>query len=207
MKHILLSLLTIFAITLTACSFSSTNTQTGSTQTTNGITTETQLALGSLKLEDTEYAITREQATELLPMWQVYGDLLTSDTAAQEEIDALIEQIQETMTTDQMQTITQMGFTQQDVAAVVQASTVFTSTSQNDSSVTVPTGGGGQGGGGVGPADFAGGPPAGGGGADFGGAGGPAAGLQQSQNSQTSSGSVRISGIPSRASGGTDPGS
>jgi len=79
-----------------------------------------QLVLGTLKLEDTDQAVTKQQATELLPMWQVYQDLTSSDTAAQEEIDGLTEQIQETMSADQMSTITSMNLTQQDVFAITQ---------------------------------------------------------------------------------------
>lgn len=80
---------------------------------------ETQLVVGTFKLEDTELAVTAEQAGNLLMFWQVYVDLGESDTAAQAEIDALVEQVQETMTAQQVETILSMQITQQDVVALV----------------------------------------------------------------------------------------
>jgi len=106
----------LFTILVTACS----STQSASTQTSDDLPMAAQLVLGTLKLEDTDQAVTKQQATELLPMWQVYQDLTSSDTAAQEEIDGLTEQIQETMSADQMSTITSMNLTQQDVFAITQ---------------------------------------------------------------------------------------
>jgi hypothetical protein len=44
-----------------------------------------------------EDAVTAEQAQELLPLWETLKVLESSDTAATQEKDALIEQIQETM--------------------------------------------------------------------------------------------------------------
>ncbi|MBK9925129.1 MAG: hypothetical protein IPP66_07535 [Anaerolineales bacterium] len=188
MKKILLSILMVFAVALTACSPSSSTAQAST-----GALSETQLVLGSLKLEDTSYGITVEQANELLPMWQVYDELTNSDTAAQEEIDALVEQIQETMTSEQIQAITDMQLTQQDVFTTMQTTNIA-STSQSDSSVTVPSSGGGM---------PAGGPPDGGGGAppdmsggmpsDAGGGDAPNTGAGQSQNAQTGSDQAQMS--------------
>jgi hypothetical protein len=64
--------------------------------------------------------VTAKQAAELLPLWQTMKVLSESDTAAQQEKDALIEQIQETMTATQMQTITDMKLTRADMFALVQ---------------------------------------------------------------------------------------
>jgi hypothetical protein len=80
--------------------------------------------VGTLQLEGTEQAVTSEQAQELLPMWQVYQDISNSSTAAQSEIDGLVEQIQETMSAGQMQAITVMNLTQQDVSATIQAQNI-----------------------------------------------------------------------------------
>lgn len=79
-----------------------------------------KLVIGSFKLEDTGNAITPEQAAELIPLWQVFTQLSTSDTAAQEEITALAEQIQETMTQEQITAIDTMNLTQQDVFTTMQ---------------------------------------------------------------------------------------
>lgn len=80
----------------------------------------TKLAIGTLKLDGTASAITPKQAVELLPLWQVYQQISISDTAAQEEISALTDQIQETMTPDQMKTINNLNLSQQDVFAFMQ---------------------------------------------------------------------------------------
>ena len=73
------------------------------------------LILGTFRLEDTDLAIQADQAAELLPLWQVLKNLLDSDTAAQEEITALINQISETMTDEQWQAIEDMNLTMQDL--------------------------------------------------------------------------------------------
>lgn len=75
---------------------------------------QTLLILGTFKLEDTDLAIQADQAAELLPLWQVLKNLLDSDTAAQEEITALINQISETMTDEQWQAIEDMNLTMED---------------------------------------------------------------------------------------------
>src|SRR5512141_2547442 len=80
----------------------------------------TKLAIGTLKLEGTTSAITPTQAKDLLPLWQVYSSLITSDTAAQEEKDALAQQIQETMTADQVKAIESLNLTQRDVFTSMQ---------------------------------------------------------------------------------------
>ena len=120
MKKVFLTTLLLLALTLTACSGTANTNQASSTQESATLPTATQLIVGTLKLDGTKQAVTSDQAKDLLVMWQVYQDLASSDTAAQEEIDSLVEQIQETMTTDQMSTIKAMNLTQQDVFAVMQ---------------------------------------------------------------------------------------
>jgi len=77
-----------------------------------------KLALGTFKLEDTEYAVDSEQAAELLPLWKALRSLSESETAATTEIDALLNQIQDTMTSEQLTTIDSMELTGQDMAAI-----------------------------------------------------------------------------------------
>ena len=196
MKKLFTPTLIVLTILLTACGASATDTPANTT--TNDLPTATQLALGSLKLEDTEYAITAKQATELLPMWQVYKELINSDTAAQAEIDALTEQIQETMTSEQMQAISDMQLTQQDMLTAMQEANTFTSTSQSDSNVSVPSGssggmptGGPPDGGGV-PPDMSGGMPS-----DFGGIAPDMNAGGIPQNAQTGTGQASaVSSVP-----------
>lgn len=77
-----------------------------------------QLALGSLSLETTESAIDTVLAAELLPLWQAYQSLSTSDTAAEAELNAVLNQIQDTMTPEQVQAIADMKLTEARVDAL-----------------------------------------------------------------------------------------
>lgn len=121
MKKSFFSILILLALILSACGTSQTNLPSTQAMPDNGELPEiTKLVIGTLNLKDTENAITPEQAKELLPLWQVYLSLLTSDTAAQEEIDVLVEQIGETMTPEQIQAIEAMQLSQEDRFTVMQ---------------------------------------------------------------------------------------
>jgi hypothetical protein len=156
MKKLTFSIFTVLILALTACSSTSDTQQVSPEQSTNASPTELPLAsklvIGSFKLEGTENAITVEQATQLIPLWQVYQQLSTSDTAAQEEITSLAEQIQETMTTDQMAAIDAMNLTPQDVFTTMQEQGIQfggnrqqnQSGNQQNGNNFVPPGGGGE---------------------------------------------------------------
>lgn len=188
MKKILFSALMIFAIVLTACSSSPTGAPSGSTN--DNLPIETQMAVGTLKLAGTDQDVTAEQAQELLILWQTYQQLSKSDTAAQVEVDGLVDQIQETMTVAQLQAITDMQVTQQDVMTSMQGVTVATGSS-SESTVSVPAGA--PSGAGGPPADGGGAPPDGGTGMDM---GAGASGADQSQDSQTASSSQSLAQVP-----------
>jgi hypothetical protein len=176
-KKLLPILLIVLAITVTACNTSSTGTPIGSTS--NDLPIASQLAVGTLKLAGTDQAVTAEQAKDLVVYWETYKQLTQSDTAAQAEYDGLIAQIEETLTADQMQAITDMSITQQDVFASMQGVTVTTGISSS-STVSVPSGlAGGP------PADGGGAPPDGGMGGEMGGAA-PVSSTDQTQNTQAS---------------------
>jgi len=185
-KRIATSILMILAIALTACGAAPASTSTSSTNSSKTALTELQLAVGILKLESTEKEVTKEQAPELLMIWQVYADLNQSDTAVQTEIEALAEQVQETLTADQIQAIRDMQITQRDAAAFTQGSTV-TSVSQTSSNTT--TQGGGM---------PAGGPPDGGGiPSDFGGGAGATTSTNKTSNAQAGSDLASSASVPS----------
>ena len=124
MKKITPMILTILILALTACGSASNRTnrnsvsQSGST--TGQLPATTQLIMGTLKLDGSDQAVTAKQAADLLPLWQTMKVLSESDTAAQQEKDALIAQIQETMTAEQIQAITDMKLTRADMFALVQ---------------------------------------------------------------------------------------
>ena len=125
----LAAVIVVLVMVLVACGAKSSNTslQTGSSNNsaanaTPGARNFTQplplaesLVIGTFKLEGTANAITPTQATALVPLWQAYAQLTSSNTAAQAEIDAVIAQIQSTMTPQQVQAITTMKLTRQDL--------------------------------------------------------------------------------------------
>ncbi len=125
MKKLTLIFLTFIILTLSACGSTSNRNnpvsvnQNGSSN--GSLPAATQLALGTLKLEGTDNAVTAEQAAELLPLWQTMQVLYSSDTAANQEIEALSTQIRETMTAKQMQAITAMNLNRQDMFSIMQA--------------------------------------------------------------------------------------
>jgi hypothetical protein len=191
-KTTLLLILTA-AWLLTACSGTRSNTSNNGfgsqgTASTGNLSAALQVALGTLKLDKTANTITKEQAAELLPLWETLKDLESSDTAADQEKEALIIQIQETMTQQQMQAITGMNLTRQDMFSILQ-SQGFSFASQNGTAQTqngntTRNSGRNFGGGG----GFAGGPPpdggfTGGGGGFFQGQRTQANGTSTNQNS------------------------
>ena len=81
----------------------------------NALPPASQLVVGTLMLEDTEYAVESELASYLTPYWKLYKNLLESDNTAQEELNGLIADIQEVMTPDQVNYIAGLELTQEDL--------------------------------------------------------------------------------------------
>lgn len=77
-----------------------------------------QLALGTFKLEQTDNAVSAAQAGELLPLWKAVRSLGRSETAASQETQAVLRQIQQTMTHEQLDAIAAMQLSYQDIAAL-----------------------------------------------------------------------------------------
>src|SRR5574341_1967738 len=86
----------------------------------NSISVEEQLIVGTFKLEDTDLAIDSQAASQLLPLWNLLKELEDSGSAADEEIRAVEEQIQATMSNEQIKAIKDMQLTQSDIASVLQ---------------------------------------------------------------------------------------
>jgi len=82
---------------------------------------EEKLAVGTLKLEGTDQAVTAEQASTLLPLWKAVKSLSSSDTISQDEITALYDQIKEAMTDGQVQAIENLNLTQEDMTALMES--------------------------------------------------------------------------------------
>jgi hypothetical protein len=81
---------------------------------------QTQLIVGSLRLEESEAAVTGQQAADLIPLWKAVRSLSGSDTAAEAELEALLEQILQTMTDEQLAAIAAMQLTQEDLLSMLQ---------------------------------------------------------------------------------------
>ncbi len=184
--------MTILAIlsVLVACNKTTTRTHSGTGGNTAPLSTATQLLVGTFKLEGTDLAVTSAQAQQLLPLWETLQELSTSNIAATAEINAVVDQIKNTMTTQQMDKITSMKLTQQDIMSLMSQAGV---SPNSGSATTTPMalngypgggnaqgeggapGGGAPGGGGPGGGAPGGGMPSGGGGDQeiMGGAGGP----------------------------------
>ena len=78
-----------------------------------------RLLFGTLMLEDSDLAINPMMATELLPLWQAARTLYASGTSAVEEQDAILKQISEVMTTEQLAGIQAMDLTTEDMRAAM----------------------------------------------------------------------------------------
>jgi hypothetical protein len=124
-----------------------------------------QLAIGTLMLEETENAVTVQQAGELLPNWQMLQALQRSGTAAQVELDAVLNQIQRAMTQEQLTVIKEKQLTIDSLMELVQeqglargfASGLGGGAGFRPPAGVIPDGGGGGPGGGFGPRGFGGG--------------------------------------------------
>jgi hypothetical protein len=123
---------------------------------TGGTSLSTQLLLGTLKLEGTDQAVDADQARELLPLWKAVKSLSNSDTASSIEMEALYQQIQETMTEAQMQAISGFTFDGESMRTLMdnlglqtgpgQGGTANNNTASQNSQRQVPPDGGGPGG-------------------------------------------------------------
>jgi len=81
---------------------------------------QTQLTLGILKLEETDLAVDTEQAAELLTLWQAIRSLSSSDITAEGEIEAIVNQILDTMSSEQLEAIAAMELTQESILELTQ---------------------------------------------------------------------------------------
>jgi hypothetical protein len=78
----------------------------------NALPASTQLALGILRLEDTPQAVTQAQAKALLPLWEAFqGSALQNQT----EQNAVLKQIEGTLSAEQVKSIAAMQLTQDDL--------------------------------------------------------------------------------------------
>ncbi|NPA93204.1 MAG: hypothetical protein GXO56_05945 [Chloroflexi bacterium] len=126
-KHTLFRILALFsvlALGLAACS--SSNEAAETTDQAADVTTQTDapesvvLLVGTWKLDGTPQEITAEQAAKLLPLWQLFQTLSTSDTTAPEEVEAVLKQIKQVMTPEQLEAIAAMNITLDEMRTFMQ---------------------------------------------------------------------------------------
>jgi len=142
------SLILIAVLLLDTCG---TAASTSTVSTSNNLSTAAELALGTLKLEGTNTAVTSTQATQLLTLWEGYQSLSESDTSSKVELEALVKQIQGTMTTDQVKAIEAMNLTDQSMSEIMgtlggsnNASAPASTPGSSGLSQDVPSGGQGE---------------------------------------------------------------
>jgi len=115
----------------------------------NALTVQSQLALGTLKLEESAQAVSDAQAADLYPLWSAYQALGESDITAGAELTALLGQIQDNMTAAQLEAIAALALTDDDVTSMLEDGTLTRSmaSSGKEDGETMGSGGGGGGGG------------------------------------------------------------
>ncbi len=109
----------------------------------NALPANSQLALGTLRLEGTKDAVTPAQAKTLLPLWQaIQNGVLQTDA----ETNAVLKQIEGTMTAEQLAAIAAMQLTAEDVTAYAQENGVAMGSPPGAGAMATPPAGSAQGG-------------------------------------------------------------
>ncbi len=83
-----------------------------------------QLAVGTLQLEETELAVDETLAAEILPLWQAAQSLSNSETAASAEVEAVLNQIQDAMSPDQVTAIADMSLTSDSLTELMESGAI-----------------------------------------------------------------------------------
>lgn len=122
-KFLYIAIFVLVVVTLAACSDSQSATapnQTDDLAVQAGQPMQNRLAVGILALEGTDQAVTPEQAQALLPLWKAVKSLSASDTASSEEIAALYDQVEESLTAEQIQAIQALNLSPEDTQALME---------------------------------------------------------------------------------------
>ncbi len=149
MKKLLMIPMIVFTLLIASCSSDTAESEavppeTDTTTTTliadswsidyeDAASARSQLALGTLQLEDSDLALSKEQAVTLLPLWQALLALESSDITAPEELEAVQNQIILGMNDDQIAAISAMQITNLDLTTFYSDQGVVVSTPSADS--------------------------------------------------------------------------
>lgn len=79
-----------------------------------------KLALGTMKLEETSFPVSQQQAQALLPYWKALSTLTQSDSTAIQEVEAVLKQIQNQMTAEQLAAIDGMEMSMADLTTLAE---------------------------------------------------------------------------------------
>jgi hypothetical protein len=130
----LLTLFVVLAIALSACGAGAPAVSAPSPDTytspnldvtySNALPARMQLALGTLKLADTNTPVSAEQAAKFLPLWQALQSMTTSGNSASAEVNALLSQIEAVFSAEQMTAIKDMKMTFTDMTTWASANGV-----------------------------------------------------------------------------------
>jgi hypothetical protein len=138
MKKYLLPLLLVTILALASCASPKNPTmvilnltQAAATFGPGKVSAAEELIIGTLKLQGTAQAPTKDQAAALLPLWSRYQSLTltqvrgqaqtqTASSVNKAQADALLAQIRSEMTAEQLKAITEMKINQQTVLEVMQ---------------------------------------------------------------------------------------
>lgn len=134
-----------------------------STDYSDALPLEMQLAFGTLQLEDTNLAVTAEQAEAILPYWRVLQSLTQTGNAADAEINAVVKQIQDGMSGEQITAIAAMALTEEKLQTMIEEGTINFGFGRGFGGDESGSGGGARPGGGGGGGRLLGGGPGGGG--------------------------------------------
>jgi hypothetical protein len=100
----------------------------------------TQLAYGTLQLQDSEYPVSTEQANTLLPLWQALLALENNPDSAEQELTAVQDQIIMSMQDGQLQAIAAMRITNAALTDFYADQGIIIPTPSPDSTQTVSSG-------------------------------------------------------------------
>jgi hypothetical protein len=134
----------ILIFSLTACSaiqlpWASTSTRATQTSSLSNFASQpfkNKLAVGLLKLEGSDLAITSAQAKELLPLWKAVKSLSNDSNTTSGEMAALYVQIEGVLTNSQLQAIQKLDLSTSELTALVQKYGTQTVVSSSSSTST-----------------------------------------------------------------------
>lgn len=107
---------------------------------TDAVSVPEQLLTGTFLLADTNLSLTGEQTAHLVELWTALKDA-TQNSAAQEQVDALVRQIESALTAEQVKAIADLKITRDSMMAILQDQGVTMGGPQGNGGPNGPGGG------------------------------------------------------------------